>query len=381
MKTGLFVTGSGYTKAHHGLTAVPSDIPLNTSTLDLSYNSIAVFDSEKLAGCNQMEEIIMTSNQLTSFPNLTHVASTLRYLKLNRNQITVVNYNFLDALQNLFHLKLHNNLLTSLPNPPGPSQTLSDLDVGDNQFGKRLPRLDIIGKNLHSLRIDGTNIGHLEPEDLMLSGLEILYSMKNGISKFPNLTYIGGSLKELYLGGNSIELINAHFLNLLTSLTKLSLSSNRLTHLSNFHVNGTAILPKLDYLELTGNRFTALGDTSEIMALAPKLTQFLLGWNQVSVVPTHLNTTMIGAKFTVQLMQNKIETLPIFDGSLIELSAYINPIICDNALKWLICDSFVTVGMLCDNPLSLKGRPYSSLTIRDLTGIYLTSDNLFIIFC
>lgn len=362
------IAGVTYTATNQQLTAVPSDIPRNTEKLDLTNNDIAVFDSDKVALCSQLKDIRMNTNQLTSFPNLTVVASTLNYLYLDDNSISVVPYELLDSLENLWFLSIQNNGLTSFPNPPGPSRTMTALKIAYNQFENGLPKLDIVAQSVSAFEIGYSDVGHLEAEDLIFPRLSSLYCQNNGLSKFPNFTYSAGRLTTLILSDNIIGEIDGRLLTLLTSLTTLDLARNQLTHFSNFHVNGTGLVPKLRNLYLSNNRFTSLPDTSQIMAFAPKLTRFYLANNLVTAVPTHLNTSKIGPKLTLDLTNNDMETLPVFDGSLVELKAYTNPIICDNTLKWLLCDSSASVTMSCKKPSSLRFTTYNSLTVNDVKG-------------
>lgn len=241
---------------------------------------------------------------------------------------------------------MNSNKLTSFPDLRVVSSTLKTLSLGTNE-------ISVVDDNV----LDS------------LVNLEQLDIADNKLISFPNLTYSAGSLLYLFIHDNNTNEINGQLLSLLTYLTYLDLRNNRLTHFSNFHVNGTALMPKLQTLLLSGNRFTSLPDTSEIMAFAPELRTFYLQDNLVRVVPAHLNTTKMAGNLTIYLNGNQIETLPVFNSSSVTLVADSNPIICDNALKQLICgNNMVSVSGTCEKPPRLKGRSLSSLTISDLTG-------------
>nr|ABB21145.1 variable lymphocyte receptor A [Eptatretus stoutii] len=99
-----------------GLTAIPSNIPVETTELRLEYNSLS-----KLS------------------PTVFHRLTKLRLLYLNDNQLQTLPASVFDHLTKLTILWLYNNQLQSLPKGVFDSLTkLTYLSLGDNQL-QRLP--------------------------------------------------------------------------------------------------------------------------------------------------------------------------------------------------------------------------------------------------
>lgn len=76
----------------------PTYIPDYTTELQLSYNQFTRIESEALYGLCNVTRVSIQYNNLTSFPNFTYVAASLKILYLQGNYISYVNGGFLNML-------------------------------------------------------------------------------------------------------------------------------------------------------------------------------------------------------------------------------------------------------------------------------------------
>ena len=121
-----------------GLMTVPTDLPVDTTELILSSNSISNLPDNCLAHIPQLtlliasinnmktigthafngtglERIYLNENDLRRFPNLLDVKSTLTKLRLNVNPIRVIKPHDLQGMDRLAELYLGNTEIYSLP--------------------------------------------------------------------------------------------------------------------------------------------------------------------------------------------------------------------------------------------------------------------------
>ena len=116
-----------------GLLQVPSDIPGNTVTLDLSSNNLPNATFAILSGLT-LESVIVQSNEFTTFPNLQVIGSTLKSLDLGINSINTVAGNALDGLLVLEDLNLGSNAFTAFPDLTPVGATLLKLSIDRNDL-------------------------------------------------------------------------------------------------------------------------------------------------------------------------------------------------------------------------------------------------------
>ena len=77
-----------YDRTYAGLQEIPDGIPANTESIRLGRNELANADFSKLSGLPVLTTVHLRHNDLTSFPNLTVVGTTLEDIDLNSNMIT-----------------------------------------------------------------------------------------------------------------------------------------------------------------------------------------------------------------------------------------------------------------------------------------------------
>ncbi|GAQ86745.1 hypothetical protein KFL_003090020 [Klebsormidium nitens] len=192
-----------------------------------------------------LTELDLTTNRLTTIDPAIGTLTSLRKLSLRQNLLTteaVAPLGQYTALHNLTELVLHDNKITQLPDLRHFT-ALTSLDVSFNELSE-LAGVEHLPSSLKQLYFAKNEIGTL-PSLSHLSHLEIL---ELGSNKIKVMSGLGGlpALRELWLGRNKIREID---LGGLTGLVRLSLQSNRLTHIAG--LEGCAGLEEL-YLSHNG---------------------------------------------------------------------------------------------------------------------------------
>lgn len=211
--------------------AAPIPIPLDTSHLDLSHNSISSITDSMLSG-----------------PGYT----TLVSLDLSKNLISQVSSNAFNKLRYLETLDLSQNILETLSDGCFSGLPLAEVDLSDNRFcefdlnvfntrGQETPMSIDLSNNLLIKVL--SNPHHHAPyiKSLTLAG--------NQLRVVPRLA--GIPLQYLSLDGNLIHSIDEGAFGELSELLYLSLSG--LPELSVIHPNSFRGLRNLQVLDLSNN--------------------------------------------------------------------------------------------------------------------------------
>jgi Leucine-rich repeat (LRR) protein len=210
-------------------------------------------------------------------------------------------------LRGLEVLDVHNNLLNDLPLGMRRLQKLRSLNISGNRLDERA--LDLvcqIGNSLTDLRmaenklsgilpnciknlpnlqvldLHGNNLSALPDALQELVHLRILNLAQNRLSSIPAGILVNLSLVDLILSGNQLSgvLLPSEIQSLGKSLKLLDVSHNALEAIS------PALLPSVQTLNLTGNRFKSLPDVSswhELLTIAA-------GGNLLCELPPGLTT-------------------------------------------------------------------------------------------
>lgn len=234
----------------------PVPIPLDTSHLDLSLNSITSITDSMLSG-----------------PGYT----TLVSLDLSNNNIAYINPKAFLKLRYLETLDLSKNALESLSDGCFTGLPLVEVDLSENQFKdfsldlfttriQDMPIMVDLSKNLLTT-ISRKTPGHpLYIKSLMLAG--------NRLRAVPTLT--GIPLQYLNLDGNLVSSIDAGAFESLTELVYLSLSSMpELTEIQSGAFEG---LRNLQVLDLSNNR--------QLEALSPDVFSGLASLQELNLSNT-----------------------------------------------------------------------------------------------
>lgn len=242
------------------LKSVPESISNLTSlrVLELSGNQLT--DLPNSIGNLNIETLILSSNQFTTFPKIIKYLVSLKLLDLNYNKI----FNLPDSISNLKFLKflyLSGNSLMSLPKLIGKLVSLIDLDLSLNKI-RILPESICNLTSLQKLNLEFNKLNTLPKNIDNLKSLIILNLINNNFNSLPESIGNLRSLKELKLSFNQLVDIPESIENL-KSLEYLSLSGNRLNTLS----ESLSKIPSLQILDLKKNPLINNSDKKTISIL------------------------------------------------------------------------------------------------------------------
>ncbi|XP_056372352.1 leucine-rich repeat-containing G-protein coupled receptor 5 isoform X1 [Oenanthe melanoleuca] len=288
-----------------GLTAVPANLSVFTSYLDLSMNNITKLPSNPVHNLRFLEELRLAGNGLTYIPKgafaglfslkvlmlqnnqLRQVPTealqnlrSLQSLRLDANHINYVPPNCFNGLVSLRHLWLDDNSLTeipvqafrSLPALQAMTLALNKIHyIPDYAFGNLSSlvvlhlhnnRIYSLGKKcfdgLHSLETLDLNYNSLDefPTAIRtLTNLKELGFHSNNIKSIPERAFVGNpSLITIHFYDNPIQLVGKSAFQHLPELRTLTL--NGASQLTEFpDLTGTT---SLESLTLTGAQITSL---------------------------------------------------------------------------------------------------------------------------
>ncbi|KAM6291904.1 leucine-rich repeat-containing G-protein coupled receptor 5 isoform 2-T2 [Porphyrio hochstetteri] len=264
-----------------GLTAVPANLSVFTSYLDLSMNNITKLPSNPVHNLRFLEELRLAGNGLTYIPKgafaglfslkvlmlqnnqLRQVPTealqnlrSLQSLRLDANHINYVPPNCFNGLVSLRHLWLDDNSLTeipvqafrSLPALQAMTLALNKIHyIPDYAFGN-LSSLVVL--HLHNNRIYSLGKKCFDG----LHSLETLDLNYNNLDEFPTAIRTLTNLKELRFYDNPIQLVGKSAFQHLPELRTLTL--NGASQTTEFpDLTGTT---SLESLTLTGAQITSL---------------------------------------------------------------------------------------------------------------------------
>ena len=108
----------------------PEDLDLVTK-IDVSYETFVTFMGNDLDGLNNLEELYLTHNALSSLPEAIGNFTNLRHLAVANNTLTSIP-NKIVHLDNLNTLRLNNNRITDIPAGLGLISSLKNLFIQNN---------------------------------------------------------------------------------------------------------------------------------------------------------------------------------------------------------------------------------------------------------
>ncbi|NWR13652.1 LGR5 protein, partial [Emberiza fucata] len=310
-----------------GLTAVPANLSVFTSYLDLSMNNITKLPSNPVHNLRFLEELRLAGNGLTYIPKgafaglfslkvlmlqnnqLRQVPTealqnlrSLQSLRLDANHINYVPPNCFNGLVSLRHLWLDDNSLTeipvqafrSLPALQAMTLALNKIHyIPDYAFGN-LSSLVVL--HLHNNRIYSLGKKCFDG----LHSLETLDLNYNSLDEFPTAIRTLTNLKELTLNGAS-QLTEFPDLTGTTSLESLTLTGAQITSLPK---SACDQLPNLQVLDLSYNLLEDL----PCFTACKKLQKIDLHHNEIAEIKAD-TFRQLAALRSLDLAWNKIKTI------------------------------------------------------------------------
>nr|XP_046246759.1 leucine-rich repeat-containing protein 40 isoform X2 [Scatophagus argus] len=237
------------------------------TTLDLHDNQLSNLPSA-LGELQELQQVRLSHNQLRSLPLAVCTLKNLHSLSLQRNLLESLPEE-LGQLENLTELDLSNNLLKALPSSLGCLTCLQKLNLSHNELSC-LP--DSLAQ-LTNVKVMDCSSNQLTDIPVSLSemlALEQLYLRHNRLRLLPSLP--APMLKDLYVGNNQIELLEAEQLASLTAISVLELRDNKIKNLPE-QITSLSTLTRLD---LTNNDIAILPAS---LSLLPNLKVLLLEGN------------------------------------------------------------------------------------------------------
>ncbi|XP_006865710.1 PREDICTED: leucine-rich repeats and immunoglobulin-like domains protein 1 [Chrysochloris asiatica] len=287
-----------------GLTTLPGDLPAWTRSLNLSHNKFSEIDPADFMDLLNLQEVYLSTNQLTAIPYLGAASSNIVSLSLQHNKIRLVEGKHLEAYLSLEVLDLSSNNITEIRSAcfphglpikelnlasnristlesgafDGLSRSLLTLRLSKNRITQlpvkafKLPRLTQLDLNRNRIRlIEGLTFQGLD-------SLEVLKLQRNNISKLTDGAFWGLSkMHVLHLEFNSLTEVNSGSLYGLTALHQLHLSNNSISRINR---DGWSFCQKLHELILSFNNLTRLDEES--LADLSSLNILRLSHNSIS---------------------------------------------------------------------------------------------------
>ncbi|XP_048524192.1 protein slit isoform X2 [Dendroctonus ponderosae] len=348
------------------LKEIPRDIPLDTTELLLNDNELGRIKSDGLFGrLPNLVKLDLRGNLITGIEeNAFEGAIKISELLLSENKFMEIHNKMFLGLHNLKILSLNNNQITCvMPGSFDPLQSLHTLNLIQNPFVCNC-HLAWFSEWLKNKGLSGSSPRCSAPErvkDVLIKELpktEFKCASENdqgclGDNYCPPMCSCTGtvvrctraSLKEiprgipaetseLYLDFNQIKRIQADRISHLKSLTRLDLSNNQITMLSNMTF---ATLSKLSTLIISYNKLQCI-QRGSLQGLK-SLRILSLHGNQVSLIP---EGTFAGLK------------------SISHIALGSNPLYCDCSLRWLsdwVKVDYVEPGIAhCAEPQNMKDK-------------------------
>ncbi|XP_053321416.1 leucine-rich repeat-containing G-protein coupled receptor 5 [Spea bombifrons] len=317
-----------------GLAALPANISIFTSYLDLSMNNITKLPSSALHNLHFLEELRLAGNDLTYIPKGAFAGlSNLKVLMLQNNQLKQVPAEALQNLRSLQSLRLDANHISYVPpNCFSGLYSLRHLWLDDNSLAeipvKALEHLSA----LQAMTLALNKIHHIPDHAFRnLSSLVVLHLHNNRIYSLGKKCFDGlHSLETLDLNYNNlVEFPSA--IKALKNLKELGFHSNDIRSIPEQAFIGN---PSLITIHFYDNPIQLVG-RSAFQHLPELRTLILNGASQITEFPdltgtTHLESlTLTGAQLVhlpdtvcdqlpnlqvLDLSYNHIKDLPSFSG-------------------------------------------------------------------
>ncbi|XP_069574606.1 leucine-rich repeat-containing protein 40 [Brachyistius frenatus] len=280
------------------LTSLSDDIRLlpALNTLDLHDNQLSCLTSA-VGELQELQQLRLSHNQLLSLPVEVCALTNLRSLTLQQNLLEELPEE-LGQLENLTELDLSTNRLRVLPSGLGRLGALQKVNLCHNQL-TCLPDSLAQLTNVKLLDCSNNQLTDIPASLSEMVSLEQLYLRHNKLRLLPQLPV--PCLKELYVGNNQIEQLEAEQLASLSAISLLELRDNKIRVLPE-QIAGLSTLTRLD---LANNDITTLPAS---LSLLPNLKALLLEGNPLRGIRRDLLTK--GTNELLKYLRGRIQEKP-----------------------------------------------------------------------
>lgn len=357
--------------------------------LDLSANSLSSLESGNFISQKALKVLILNNNRISALDSgCFQGLENLRILTMSSNSLKGISRNSLTPLKHLEKLDISRNELISEALHPlafdSLKHNLKTLDLSHNRMSF-LPEKTFYGlSNLSSLNLAFNGIGRSEEEEgvlrnnsfVHLTSLTELNLESNQIHSLQSHTFLGleNSLESLDLSSNHLEIIPTTALSILSKLSRLSISRNRIIVLTNNCLQGLSDLKT--FVLKNDDNLRAI----EVDAFSsnPLLEKISLDYCP-NLKSLHEETFLVQRQSSlrqVSLRANGLSKLPrhLLDwNNLVFLDVRGNPFNCSDVcfVKWLsgvlhnnnnksVSDESLRE-TLCQDPVEFKGHELASI--------------------
>ncbi|XP_021798556.1 leucine-rich repeat-containing protein 40 isoform X3 [Papio anubis] len=220
------------------------------TVLDIHDNQLTSLPSA-IRELENLQKLNVSHNKLKILPEEITNLRNLKCLYLQHNELTCISEGF-EQLSNLEDLDLSNNRLTTVPASFSSLSSLVRLNLSSNQL-KSLPAEINRMKRLKHLDCNSNLLETIPPELAGMESLELLYLRRNKLRFLPEFPSCS-LLKELHVGENQIEMLEAEHLKHLNSILVLDLRDNKLKSVP----DEITLLQSLERLDLSNNDISSL---------------------------------------------------------------------------------------------------------------------------
>ncbi|KAM9769294.1 toll-like receptor 3 isoform 1-T1 [Menidia menidia] len=272
--------------SHLGLSAVPSDLPSNITSLDMSHNTLARILPESLNRFSSLLQLDVSYNSITKLDGLCQSLPLLQTLNLEHNEVHLLKEDDMTHCTGLIWLSISSNRLKLQGEPFSTLQGLKSLDVSNNKLlsaklGSKPQLRSLVKLNLG--RNDFTTLTKEDFSFLNLScHLEVLI-----LSSLPLKTLGSGcfkpisGLRTLVLDGSIMDsLLISKLCSELsgTAIDALSLQKTKMVSLKNTTFTGLQ-RTNLTSLDLSNNGMVTIEEGS--FQWLPQLQSLILSDNSI----------------------------------------------------------------------------------------------------
>ncbi|XP_068186723.1 transforming growth factor beta activator LRRC32 [Antennarius striatus] len=361
----------------------------NLKVLNLSRNSMEVFQSSRSTQMFKLSRLDLSQNKMSYFPLLPR-NNILEYLDISRNQLQTVNVTGSRerkvVLNHLRYLDMSYNQLRSLPESFFYCMgSLEVLNVSNNC----LQAFSIVNRRV---------LQTVKTMDLSYNSLQSLTFGENALS----------SLEELFLQGNDLSILDHQVFQGRPSLRHLNLQQNHLEVCSSVHhqrdcvsfrsitnlqilnlsENGLRTLPAnaftntpLEFLDLSLNPGLDM-DVHSLSGLEPSLVHLLLKENNISRLNADLS--LLRSLKHIDLSTNQLTALPLWnkESSIESLNLQNNNLVTLESSSMLALEHSLKTLYMGSNPLSccsnlgfLHMVQHSTVVVPDIETVTCVLDD------